>query len=293
MKRTRRDFLSSTIALGVGGILGNISLQNLFANNASLLTSASARRKNILFIGVDDLRPELGCYGHPMVKSPNIDALAKNGVLFERTYCQQAVCGPTRASLLTGRRPDTTKVYDLKTHIRATMPDVVTLPQLFKNNGYHSEGMGKIFHSGLEDEDSYSVPHRYPKGGNYALEENINLQKEGGKTTTSGDTDETRMRANATECADVPDNSYQDGRLTEMAVEALNRLAPSAQETDQVKRKPFFLAVGFRKPHLPFCAPKKYWDIYDRTKIVLPYPDKPKNAPEIAFTNWNELLCLC
>jgi iduronate 2-sulfatase len=289
MKRTRRDFLSSTIALGVGGILGNISLQNLFANNASLLTSASARRKNILFIGVDDLRPELGCYGHPMVKSPNIDALAKNGVLFERTYCQQAVCGPTRASLLTGRRPDTTKVYDLKTHIRATMPDVVTLPQLFKNNGYHSEGMGKIFHSGLEDEDSYSVPHRYPKGGNYVLEENINLQKEGGKTTTSGDTDETRMRANATECADVPDNSYQDGRLTEMAVEALNRLAPSAQETDQVKRKPFFLAVGFRKPHLPFCAPKKYWDIYDRTKIVLPYPDKPKNAPEIAFTNWNEL----
>ncbi|MFZ4622583.1 MAG: sulfatase-like hydrolase/transferase, partial [Bacteroidota bacterium] len=108
--------------------------------NASEFKSIAARRKNILFIAVDDLRPELGCYGHPMVKSPNIDALAKVGVLFERTYCQQAVCGPTRASLLTGKRPDTTKVYDLKTHVRKANPDIVTLQQHFKNNGYFSEG---------------------------------------------------------------------------------------------------------------------------------------------------------
>jgi iduronate 2-sulfatase len=292
MNQTRREFISSTAMIGVGGIVGLSPIANMLRGKLSELTSPAARRKNVLFIAVDDLRPELGCYGHPIVKSPNIDSLAKDGVLFERTYCQQAVCGPTRASLLTGKRPDTTKVYDLKTHIRTTMPDVVTLQQHFKNNGYFSEGMGKLFHGGLEDEPSYSVPHRNPKGGAYALEENLNLQKEGGKEskTDKGEGEETsRMRGPAIECADVPDDAYLDGKLVTMAVESLNRLATKAKAKNEQDRQPFFLGVGFRKPHLPFCAPKKYWDLYDRSKIPMPYPLKPKNAPDIAFTTWGEL----
>jgi arylsulfatase A-like enzyme len=180
-------------------------------------------------------------------------------------------------------------VYDLKTHIRTTLPDVVTLQQHFKNNGYFSEGMGKLFHGGLEDEASYSVPHRNPKGPQYALEENLKLLKEGGKQTRTDSEEGGRMRAAATECADVPDNMYLDGKLAEMAIESLNRLAPKAKAKDEKDRQPFFLGVGFRKPHLPFIAPKKYWDLYDRSKITLPYPDKPKNAPDIAFTTWGEL----
>jgi iduronate 2-sulfatase len=294
MNRTRRDFLSTAAVLGVGGMIGYSPAKKLFGGSLSELLRAKARRKNVLFIAVDDLRPELGCYGHPIVKSPNIDALAKSGVLFERTYCQQAVCGPTRASLLTGKRPDTTKVYDLKTHIRKTLPDVVTLQQHFKNHGYFSEGIGKLFHVGLEDEASYSVPHRNGKGASYMLESNLKLLKEGGKVTKDsspedGSPSSTRMRAHPTECADVPDEVYLDGNICQLALESLQRLAPKAKAASQKERQPFFLGVGFRKPHLPFCAPKKYWDLYDRTKIPLPYPDKPKNAPDIAFTTWGEL----
>ncbi len=287
MKLARRDFLRTASLLGAASVVGASSFKTAFAQ--ALEGTVRPWRKNILFIAVDDLRPELGCYGHPMIKSPNIDALAQTGVLFERTYCQQAVCGPTRASLLTGKRPDTTKVYDLKTHIRDTMPDVITLQQHFKNNGYFSEGIGKLFHSGMEDEASYSIPHRSPPGGIYALEENLNLQKEGGKPGSETSEEAGKMRGPATEAADVPDEAYQDGKMTQMAIESLRRLAPKAQAKNEKDRQPFFLGVGFRKPHLPFTSPKKYWDLYDRSKIPLPYPDKPKNAPDIAFTTWNEL----
>lgn len=293
MAQTRREFIRNTALLGVGAV--SLSpLSKVFGKDFKKINSIVGRKKNVLFLAVDDLRPELGCYGHPMVKSPNIDALAKSGVLFERTYCQQAVCGPTRASLLTGKRPDTTKIYDLKTHIRTTMPDVVTLQQHFKNNGYFSEGIGKLFHVGLEDAASYSIPHSYGGGVVYALEENIKLLKEGGKITIDNgsnaeSTGGTRMRAHATECADVSDDTYMDGALANLAIESLNKLAPKAKSASANEHQPFFLGVGFRKPHLPFCAPKKYWDIYDRSKIPMPYPNRPKNAPEIAFTNWEEL----
>src|SRR5215216_2329487 len=113
---------------------------------ASAQEAAKAKRFNVLFIPVDDLKPLLGCYGDSQVKSPNIDALAKRGVTFTRAYCQQAVCSPSRASLMTGRRPDSTKVYDLVTHFRKALPDVVTLPQHFKNSGYYAHGVGKIYH---------------------------------------------------------------------------------------------------------------------------------------------------
>ncbi len=292
MNQTRREFLSSSAVIGIGGMISVSPLKELFGMNVLEMKSITARRKNVLFIAVDDLRPELGCYGHPMVKSPNIDALAKAGVLFERTYCQQAVCGPTRASLLTGKRPDTTKVYDLKTHVRKANPDIVTLQQHFKNNGYFSEGLGKLFHGSQEDEPSYSIPHRTAKAPVYALEENAKLQKDGGKKSTKNADEadaESRMRGPAVECADVQDNVYEDGKCCEMAIESLQRLAPKAKAKNTADRQPFFLGVGFRKPHLPFIAPKKYWDLYDRSKIPMPYAEKPKNAPDLAFTNWNEL----
>lgn len=282
MTTMRREFLFSSAVIGVLGLMGTSPVQQAIAQELQKPAFPEPRRKNVLFIVVDDLRPELGCYGHPMVKSPNIDALARNGVVFERAYCQQAVCGPTRASLLTGCRPDTTKVYDLSTHIRTTMPDVVTLPQHFKNNGYVSVGMGKLFHNGLEDAASYSIPHRLPGGKGYVTEANLALKKKakaGGRKWGG---------AEATECADVPDEVYSDGSLAVMAIKSLQELAPKAKAAGAA-RQPFFLGVGFSKPHLPFCAPKKYWDIYDRSQIPLPYPDKPKYAPGIAFTSWGEL----
>lgn len=292
MNQTRREFLARTAALGAAGVIGFSPLSKLFGGNAAVMNSIAARRKNVLFIAVDDLRPELGCYGHPMVKSPNIDALAQSGILFERTYCQQAVCAPTRASLLTGKRPDTTRIYDLKTHIRTTMPTVVTLQQHFKNNGYFSEGMGKLFHPGFEDEPSYSTPHRYAKAEQYALDVNNNLKKIGGKITKTNKEDQeegSRMRGPATECADVADNVYEDGLYPEMAIESLRRLAPRAKSKNKDEHQPFFLGVGFRKPHLPFVAPKKYWDLYDRSKIAMPYPERPHHVPDLAFPGWGEL----
>ena len=127
------------------------------------VTLRAADRPNVLFIAVDDLRPEFGAYGANYVKSPNLDRLARSGVTFHRAYCQQAVCSPTRSSLLTGTRPDTTKVWDLVTHFRTALPDVVTLPQHFKNNGYFVQGMGKIYHGGFDDPVSWSVPWQTPK----------------------------------------------------------------------------------------------------------------------------------
>ena len=119
---------------------------------------ASQRKPNVVFIAVDDLRPLIGTYGALVIQTPNIDRLARRGTTFMRAYCQQAVCSPSRTSLLTGRRPDTTKVYDLQTHFRRTIPDVVTLRQHFKQNGYHTQSFGKIYHGGLDDEASWSVP---------------------------------------------------------------------------------------------------------------------------------------
>ncbi len=233
-----------------------------------------ARRPNVLFIAIDDLRPALGCYGDRVAITPNIDRLASRGMVFNRAYCQQAVCSPSRLSLLTGRRPDTIRVWDLATHFREALPDVVTLPQHFKNHGYHTRSIGKIFHGAgkpSKDPPSWSVPPRYdvvrdPKV-RYALERNLRGKK---------------LKRSAAEAADVPDNAYIDGVVCDAAVAALAEL--------QAGHQPFFLAVGFRKPHLPFCAPRKYWDLYDRSKIPPPVSDKhPDGAPELAVRSWKEL----
>lgn len=232
---------------------------------------------NVLFICIDDLRPELGCYGSP-IKSPHIDALAARGLVFNRAYCQQAVCSPSRTSMLTGRRPDTTKIYDLETHFRATIPDVITLPQWFKQHGYHTRSFGKVYHGKLDDPPSWSVPHSPNRANQYSDPKTIALLKQigaemdevGGKT--KGPAHEI---ANVTSDSDLP-----DGYIADKAIEAMR----------QVKNKPFFLAVGFLKPHLPFVAPKRFFDLYPPESIGLsPNPSPPKDVPPIALTNYAEL----
>lgn len=234
----------------------------------------TAPRPNVLFIAIDDLRPALGCFGDPVAITPNIDRLARRGMVFNRAYCQQAVCSPSRLSLLTGRRPDTIRVWDLRTHFRKAIPDVVTLPQHFKNNGYHTQSLGKIYHGSGEpskDPPSWSVAPQYdfvrdPKL-RYALPRNLQG---------------TGLKRSAAESADVADTVYIDGIVCQAAVRTLSKLS--------ARQQPFFLAVGFRKPHLPFCAPQKYWDLYDRAKIPLPANGRhPTHAPELATRSWKEL----
>ncbi|MGB7156428.1 MAG: sulfatase [Tepidisphaeraceae bacterium] len=253
---------------------------------AQTTQSAKPKPMNVLFIAVDDLRPQLGCYGQAQMKTPNLDALAASGLLFNRAYCQQAVCSPSRTSLLTGRRPDTTRVYDLETHFRTTIPDVITLPQHFKNGGYHTQGFGKIYHGSLDDERSWSVPHTPVPGPAYADPKTLAEIK--AKREALRDQDLKPRRQNRLikgppwESAEVSDDDkLPDGKTASSAIKALR----------EVKDKPFFLAVGFVKPHLPFVAPKKYFDLYPPAEqIALPKDDaRPQGAPDIAFTDFGEL----
>lgn len=252
---------------------------------ATACFAAERLKPNVLFIAADDLRTELGCYGIKEIQSPNLDRLAARGTVFDRAYCQQAVCSPSRTSLLTGCRPDTTKVYDLETHFRKNLPGVVTLPQHFKNHGYLTRSVGKIFHGGLDDPESWSEPPAKAGRPAYHLPENKEIVARktaaaAGKQFATPSARYNAMTGPPYECADVPDNTYSDGAIADAAIEMLR----------QAKGKPFFLAVGFLKPHLPFIAPKKYWDLYRRADLPMaPNPFPPKNAPKFALVDWGEL----
>ena len=242
--------------------------------------AAAVRKPNVLLICVDDLKPLLGCYGSRTVKSPNLDRLAARGLLFERAYCNQAVCAPSRNSLLTGRRPQSLGIYDLGTNFRAAAPDAVTLPQCFRQNGWRAEALGKIFHVGHgnhEDPASWSVPHWKANVVAYALPESraaAGLTRE--EALFSNRSAQGLPRGAAFEAADVPDNRYPDGALAD---EAVRRLRQARERRDE----PFFLALGFVKPHLPFCAPKKYWDLYDPAALPLAaVTNPPAGAPAYA-----------
>ena len=227
------------------------------------------RRPNVLLICVDDLKPVLGCYGDKFAKTPNIDRLAGQGVLFESAYCNQAVCSPSRNALMTSLRPQTLGIYDLATNFRRSRPDAVTVAQHFQQNGYSTQALGKVFHVGhgnAEDEVSWTVPHWRPKAAQYLLPES----QDNKRTSSNG------PRGTATESADVADEAYGDGQI---AVEAAARITAAAEDKDQ----PFFIACGFLKPHLPFVSPKKYWDRYDPKTVPMPQvTDVPENAPSYA-----------
>lgn len=264
----------------------NIGL--LLANVAFTVIAPSLRaadKPNVLFIAIDDLRTELGCYGADTIQSPNIDRLAESGVLFERAYCQVAVCNPSRVSIMTGLRPDTTKVWDLVTEFRQTVPDAVTLPQHFKNHGYQAVSYGKIFHNPWPDNESWSQPHQWPKkstlwskDAKQRLAEFRKVMKAEGRQQNKIE----RMRAGATEIVDTPDHQHIDGAIAEQTLAGMKRLAN--------QDKPFFLAAGFVRPHLPFVVPRKYWELYDRDAIPLATNSfLPKDAPAFAMNTMYEL----
>lgn len=245
----------------------------------------SNSKPNVLFIAVDDLRPELNCYGKTQIHSPNIDRLSEVGITFTRAYCNVPVCGASRASLLTGIRPTYNRFLQYYAQADVETPNAVTIPEHFKNNGYTTISIGKIFHTPADSEDKAwsETPFRYDhhkladgtwsdKGWqNYITEDNMTVAT----TKANG-------AALPWEAAEVGDSAYNDGKYAMKAIEYLRRFKNSDE--------PFFLGLGFLKPHLPFNAPKKYWDLYDRDKIDLAdNPFFPKDAPDQARFNWGEL----
>jgi len=287
----------------------NIALAGLVSVTCFAQTNQKAPEKpNILFIAVDDLKPILGCYGDEIIKTPNIDKIAGNGTVFLQNYCQQAVSGPTRASIMTGMRPDYTGVWDLKTKMRDVNPDILSLPQYLITQGYSTQGIGKIYDQRCVDKKmdvpSWSVPfynyfktqEKYysaqtgmPALGAYQLPETKALAEKYRLEAISKGIAADQIEAYVSEkvkpsveCADVPDNAYNDGANVLRAKEILEKL--------KSENKPFFFAVGFSKPHLPFVAPKKYWDLYKRDQMpVAAFQEKSKNGPAIAYHNAGEL----
>ena len=275
----------------------------LFYTSPSLAQKSS--KPNILFIAIDDLKPIIGAYGNTFIKTPNIDRLAKRGTTFLNNYCQQAVCGPTRASLLTGMRPDITQIWDLKTQLRDVSPSIVTLPQYLITQGYSTQGIGKVFDPRNVDKDidkvSWSVPYhktnnKYydpaygePAQGRFQLPETKLLSEKyikealaKGMTKAEANNEANIKIRPTTEGIDVPDNAYNDGANILQAKDILAQLSK--------KQEPFFFAVGIAKPHLPFIAPKKYWDLYKRAEIVLePFQEQNTNPISVAYHNAGEI----
>jgi uncharacterized sulfatase len=236
------------------------------------VSPAAEKKPNVLFIAVDDLNTALGCYGHRIVRSPNIDRLAKKGIRFDRAYCQYPLCNPTRSSLLTGRRPDTTKIYDNALHFRKTLPDVITLPQHFRNNGYFAARVGKIFHygvpgdigkDGLDDKPSWDKVVN-PRG----------RDKDDEKKVINLTPDRAIGGALSFMIAEGTDEEQTDGKGAAAAIGLLR----------EKRDKPLFLAMGFYRPHVPCVAPKKYFDLYPLDKLALP-PPVQEGIPKAALTN--------
>lgn len=255
---------------------------------------AAGQKQNVLLILVDDLKPALGSYGDPIAISPNIDRLADMGMRFDNAYCNQAVCMASRYNLLLGSRSTSTGFYNFGTQFREIYPDAVTLPQHFMNNGYHAESMGKVFHIGHgndNDEASWSIPHHKDKVIEYLLPESTNgeLTREEAFFTNARKyikdlpPNKQLPRGAAWEYPDVLDEAYADGRIATHAIDRLRKLSTNPDI-------PFFMAVGFVRPHLPFTAPKKYWDLYDRAKLPLPEFEKdPVGTPAWAVKRRGEI----
>lgn len=306
-------------------ICGLLLAGGLFACEATF-DKVPEIKTNVLFIVVDDLRPALGCYGDRRAITPNIDRLAREGILFSRAYCQQAICSPSRTSLMLGLRPDSTGVHDLDTHFRTILPDVVTLPQRFKEYGYQTQSIGKVYHSPTYDDPlSWTRWSSYPRSSTDDPETDQEVIQAPDAPQASEAPEESpasltslefqtsqesyesqlqlvleafrglrdpqaivhgaesipkRVFGASWEALEVDDSQLADGKIADEAITVLRRL----------KGQPFFLAVGFMKPHLPFVAPKKYFDLHRDTPFeVAQNAFRPKGAPDFAGTPWREL----
>jgi len=265
----------------------------LFCLSASLV-QAQQKKPNILLILVDDLKPNLGTYGDPNAISPNIDEFAASGMRFDQAYCNQAVCVSSRYNLLLGSRSTSTGLYNFGKEFRDVIPDAVTLPQYFMAAGYNAESMGKVFHIGhgnTNDKASWSIPHWKEKVIEYVDPEST----QGKLTREEAYFENTPMyikdtppnhelpRGAAWESPEVTDEAYADGRVARHAIDRLRELS---KDSDQ----PFFMAVGFARPHLPFSVPKKYWDMYDPETLPLAdFQQGPEGAPEFAVKRGGEI----
>jgi len=279
-----------------------MNMTQLFRKGTTLLCSlliclhvyGQETKKNVLLILVDDLKPSLGTYGDPIAISPNIDKLAAKGMKFDHAFSNQAVCMASRYNLMLGTRSTSSGIYNFGTQFREIYPEAITLPQHFQKAGYHAESMGKVFHIGHgndNDESSWSVPHHKEKVIEYLLPEST-----GGQLTREEayfqnahlyfpelPHNKALPRGAAWESPDVLDEAYADGRV---ATHAINRLRKLSKNTEQ----PFFMAVGFARPHLPFSAPKKYWDMYDKNQMPMPQFEKdPEGTPAFAVKRRGEI----
>ncbi len=248
---SRRNFISTSLKASAAA-----------AFTTGLLPNLSARingQYNVLFIIGDDLRPFLGCYGHTEVLTPNIDKIAERGTRFDRAYCQYPLCSPSRISMMSGLRPETTQILNNRTDLRETVPDAITLPQHFKENGYHTQSLGRVHTLPRlqDDEFSWSVPSWRPRWIPYEI----------------SDTPSWRT-------SDVDDDELQDGQIAKRAVEVLN----------EIKNQQFFLTLGFYQPHLPHIIPTKYFELYNDVSFDLPVTTiPPKDAPPRSINNWNAI----
>src|SRR5690554_2587767 len=249
---------------------------------------SESERPNVLFIMVDDLKPAIGAYGDKAAITPNIDALIARGVRFDRAYSNQAVCVASRYSLLLGSRSTPTGLYDFGRDLRQYYPDAVTLPEAFKKQGYFTQALGKVFHIGhntYNDEQSWSAPHFHEK-----IVEYLTMDRSDSELTIEEALFENhswafalkQVKGLAWESPDVPDEAFGDGRVAQKAIEVLS--------SRRKERQPFFLAVGFARPHLPFSVPKKYWDMYDQANLPMPTTEEhPSGAPDFAIKRFGEI----
>lgn len=245
MKSNRRHFIKSTI-----GMIGTCTLySSLSCNNIN--KKGTNKVKNVLFIIVEDLKNVMGCYGNPIVQTPGLDRLAQRGVIFDHAYCQYPVCNPSRSSLLTGLRPDTTQILENVTPWTRNVKNHTTLPKLFRDNGFYTASMGKVFHGKNNEHDDVQ-----------AWDENLSFDG-----TELGKRGESRNMTNGSVswcswlAAEGSDDDQPDGQLAAKAVEILK----------QPRNKPFFLTLGFHKPHDPFNAPRKYFDMYPLEQLMPPF----------------------
>ncbi|WP_026210485.1 sulfatase [Flexithrix dorotheae] len=265
--KNRNNFLCGYLIIAM---LVSFSCQN---PKESETEKSEAGKPNILFIAVDDLRPELGVYGAKHIKSPAIDKLSAESLVFDRAYCNIPVCGASRASLLSGIRPGRHRFIGYSTYLDEDYPGVTSLPKHFKNNGYTTISNGKIYHHKDDDKMAWNEVWK-PAGAlsprDFASDKNVEIDNTEGK------------RGYPYENANVPDSAYNDGKIADKTVQDLKKL--------KEKGEPFFMAVGFLKPHLPFNAPAKYWDLYDSTQISLPENYlQPETTPKAAYHNFGEL----